>query len=89
MLGFMKCFAALSLVACFLLAPLQGQEKPAPAPASPSDRLKIVSWNVLYGFNHGRSIEEGAQWIREQHADVLALQELNGFTAESLQGTAD
>jgi endonuclease/exonuclease/phosphatase family metal-dependent hydrolase len=47
-------------------------------------KLKILNWNVLYGFNHGKSIDAGSHWIGEQAPDVLALQELNGNTAAGL-----
>ena len=35
--------------------------------------LKIVNWNVLYGFNHGKSVEKGAKWIAAQAPSVVAL----------------
>jgi exodeoxyribonuclease-3 len=35
---------------------------------------------VLYGFNHKKSIKQGANWIKKQEADVVALQELNGHS---------
>ncbi len=60
----------------------------APSCAAPTVPLKIVNWNVLYGFNHAQSIEQGAEWIARQTPDVVALQELNGNTAESLQTLA-
>ena len=44
------------------------------------ETLKIVNWNVLYGFNHKKSIKQGANWIKKQAADVVALQELNGHS---------
>ncbi len=50
--------------------------------------IKIISWNVLYSFNHGKAAEQGGDWIKDQAPDVLALQELNGNTAESLQNKA-
>ena len=46
--------------------------------AKESETLKIVNWNVLYGFNHKKSVKQGANWIKKQAADVVALQELNG-----------
>lgn len=46
--------------------------------------LKIINWNVLYGFNHGRSIGEAVQWINQQEPDVAAFQELNGIPEEKL-----
>ena len=48
--------------------------------AEKTETLKIVNWNVLYGFNHKKSIKQGANWIKKQAADVVALQELNGHS---------
>ena len=48
--------------------------------AEKTGTLKIVNWNVLYGFNHKKSIKQGANWIKKQAADVVALQELNGHS---------
>ena len=53
-----------------------------------TESVKIVNWNVLYGFNHGKKKQLGAKWISEQQPDVVALQELNGFTLESLTSLA-
>ncbi|MDD7985454.1 endonuclease/exonuclease/phosphatase family protein [Lentisphaera marina] len=47
-----------------------------------ADSLKIISYNVLYGFNHGKSIEVASQWLKEQEADFVALQEVKGFSAD-------
>lgn len=68
------------LLACSLSAP------EAPQEARP--RLRVVSWNVLYGFDHGRSVDRGVTWLQDQAPHVLALQELNGFTEERLAATA-
>ena len=46
--------------------------------AEVTETFKIVNWNVLYGFNHKKSVKQGANWIKNQAADVVALQELNG-----------
>ena len=46
--------------------------------------LRVVSWNVLYGFNHGQSVEEAGAWLGEQGANVVALQELNGISEDGL-----
>ena len=62
--------------------------KTAPQEAQKSPALKIVNWNVLYAFNHGQSVDLGVEWISEQHADVVALQELNGLTEDSLNKLA-
>ncbi|MBK1876061.1 endonuclease/exonuclease/phosphatase family protein [Pelagicoccus mobilis] len=47
--------------------------------------LKVVNWNVQYGFNHRESIEQGAHWLTTQEPDIVGLQELNGLTSESLR----
>ena len=46
--------------------------------------LKVMSYNVLYGFNHGKQIDAGAKWIASQSVDFLALQEMYKFTPERL-----
>ena len=56
--------------------------------AKESETLKIVNWNVLCGFNHKKSVKQGAKWIKKQAADVVALQELNGHTQAELEEVA-
>ncbi|MDG1891328.1 MAG: hypothetical protein P8L18_08455 [Verrucomicrobiota bacterium] len=51
---------------------------------STESSIKIVNWNVLYGFNHGQALEAGSRWIAEQAPDIVALQELNGLSVEQL-----
>ena len=48
--------------------------------AAEHSSLKLVSWNVLYGFNHQQSIAEAADWIKKEQPDIIALQELNGIS---------
>lgn len=50
--------------------------------------LKVINWNVLYSFNHGKATQQGINWIKNQKPDILAFQELNGNTAQSLQNKA-
>ena len=52
--------------------------------AAKGDTLKILNWNVLYGFNHHKSIEEASRWINAQKPDIIAFQELNGISEKSL-----
>ena len=52
--------------------------------AAKGDTLKILNWNVLYGFNHHKSIEEASRWINSQKPNIIALQELNGISEKSL-----
>lgn len=53
-----------------------------------SEQLRILNWNVLYAFNHGKSVDAGVGWIRKCSPDVVALQELNGLTEASLRTLA-
>lgn len=57
---------------------------PMPLNASTKRELKVLNWNVLYGFNHHRSIKEAGEWINKQAPNVLGLQELNGISEEKL-----
>jgi len=57
-------------------------EKSADNPPAPL--MKIMTYNVLYGFNHQKSTKEAADWINKQNPDVLALEELNGFNEKKL-----
>ena len=56
--------------------------------AEETETLKVVNWNVLYGFNHKKSVKQGANWIKKQAADVVALQELNGHNQARLEEVA-
>lgn len=49
-----------------------------------AEPLRILTYNVLYGFNHGKALEIGSKWITEQKPDIVALQELNGFKETTL-----
>jgi len=63
-------------------ATLESSEEP------PEKSMKIITYNVLYGFNHQKNMKEGAEWIKQQDPDVLALQELNGFNNQKLLNMA-
>ena len=65
----------------------RAQEQASQATAV-TEPLRVLNWNVLYAFNHGKSVDAGVQWIGDLAPDVVALQELNGLTAESLQTLA-
>ncbi|MFT7680388.1 MAG: exodeoxyribonuclease-3 [Planctomycetota bacterium] len=62
---------ALSVIACVA--------QPAETPG-----LKLINWNVLYGFNHQRSVAEACDWLESQAPDVVSLQELNGISESQL-----
>ena len=53
-----------------------------------NNTLKVLNWNVLYGFNHNKAIAQGIRWIKGQDSDVVALQELNGINENSLKNMA-
>lgn len=59
----------------------------SPFPACCED-LRIMTYNVLYGFNHGKAKGIGANWIKEKKPDILALQELNGLKQDDLEKLA-
>lgn len=83
----MKTFRFTGYAAAFLLAlcatlPLAAQsEKP----------LKIIAYNILEGMKNDTTAgkQKFAAWVRAQDPDILALQETNGFTQESLQALAE
>ena len=50
--------------------------------------MKLISYNVLYGFNHGKAVKMGSQWLKEQNADMIALQEVKGFDTQSFSKLA-
>ena len=83
-LKMMRCNS--KLITCLLLSfcsILSGASK-----TSESETMKIISYNVYYGFNHSKSEHLGKQWLAEQQADVIALQELNGYTQRKLEQVA-
>jgi len=52
-------------------------------------RLRVLSHNVWYGFS--KDLERKATWLKwvaDQDPDIVALQELNGYTAARLQEDA-
>jgi endonuclease/exonuclease/phosphatase family metal-dependent hydrolase len=58
--------------------------------AEPSEKLKIITHNVWYGFTKQPDPrhEHWRQWMNHQAPDVVALQELNGYTADELAADA-
>jgi len=47
--------------------------------------LKLISYNVYWGMRQDSTENKSkfAEWIRQQNPDILALQEMNGFTAQN------
>ena len=56
--------------------------------SSMSGDLKIMTYNVWYGFEGKKNLDVGSKWIKSQDTDVLALQELKGFNKEQLSRAA-
>jgi len=57
-----------------------------------SQKLKVLSYNILNGFDWGKDTAREANlvaWMKAQKADVIALQELCGFTEEKLSSLAE
>jgi exodeoxyribonuclease-3 len=48
--------------------------------------MKFISYNVLHGFNNDKVLEQRyIDWISKENPDVIAYQELNGYTQDSLE----
>ena len=55
------------------------------------EKIRIMSYNIFNGFNWGKDQERKERfvdWIKIQDPEILALQELCGFTQESLSALA-
>ena len=51
-------------------------------------KIKVISYNIWNGFDWGKDMqrkEKMVSWVNSQKPDVLALQELCGYTLEKLQ----
>ena len=51
-------------------------------------KIKVIAYNIMNGFDWGKDTvrqREMAEWFRSQHADVVALEEMCGFTEEKLK----
>jgi len=57
-------------------------------PSGPGDSLEIITWNTLVGFRDKSQLEGATAWLADRKPDLVALQELNGFTEESLREAA-
>lgn len=66
---------ALAIIGCLSISGLYAQEK----------TFKVLSYNVYWGMKQDTTLNKSlfAKWIKEQDADVVALQEMNGFTQQN------
>lgn len=57
--------------------------------SEPDNKLRLITHNVWNGFSEVPDQKElWIEWLNEQQPDVLALQELNGYTPEQLSEEA-
>ena len=55
------------------------------------EKIRIISYNIFNGFDWGKDAERRERfinWVKDQDPEVLAMQELNNFTKESLKELA-
>lgn len=75
---------AMLAVSCLLAAGGCGQSESAAEPV-----LRVISYNVLEGFEDAEPRREAvARWLADQKSDVVALEELNGYTKDRLREEA-
>lgn len=76
-----KTLLLILVTACFIVKGISAQEK----------TLKLISYNVYWGMKQDSTEHKSkfSQWIKQQDPDILALQEMNGFTQQELQKFAE
>lgn len=68
-------------VALLCLSAANAQHAPAP--------MKFLSYNVLHGFNNDTALmTRYVNWVKTKNPDIIAYQELNGFSQDSLEELA-
>jgi len=57
----------------------------------PGETLKLISYNVYWGMRQDSTEGKArfVEWIKSQDPDILALQEMNGFTQKALEELAE
>lgn len=51
-------------------------------------KIKVIAYNIMNGFDWGKDTarqREMAEWFQSQHSDVVALEDMCGFTEEKLK----
>ncbi len=82
---FLSILVVLPMVICLGKSDSSGAE---PMPLN-SDHFRVLTYNVFMGFRNAEKRRENAiAWIAKQQPDVVALQELNDYTEETLQDMA-
>lgn len=83
----MKEILKLAIIAVLasLIFSIQGCSSRGKDTMQESGSLKIITYNVWYGFSKVPERKEAwLEWIKDREPDVLSLQELNGYTREQL-----
>jgi endonuclease/exonuclease/phosphatase family metal-dependent hydrolase len=50
--------------------------------------LRVMTYNTWVGFDRKATLAEATEWLESKDLDILALQELKGFSGERLQEAA-
>lgn len=80
-----KTVAFLITLAFLATSPAQDTEKEPPAESN----LRVLAYNVWYGFQRVPDRKTlWLEWMKDQEADVVLLQELNGYSPEMLEEEA-
>ncbi|MCL6296182.1 endonuclease/exonuclease/phosphatase family protein [Jejuia spongiicola] len=82
-----KTFRVILILACLVVLPICKNK----CYAQDANSLKVITYNIWNGFDWGKDIDRKAKfvnWINTKKPDVLALQELCGYTQEQLQKDA-
>lgn len=55
------------------------------------DTLRVISYNILEGMKEDKknNYDNFVAWLKKHDPDILALQEVNGFTQKSLEALAE
>ena len=56
------------------------------------EKIRIISYNILNGFENGKDTEREdrlAEWVKEKDPEIVMLQELCGFNQEKLERLAE
>ena len=81
--------AALLAISGLLWAATDPATLSDPQPRPEGGLLRVISYNVLEGFkNAPQRREQVIAWLKAQGPDVVALQELNGYSEEQLLADA-
>ena len=88
----MKKYFLIALVLLIHVNTMESQSLERHWKAGNYEKVRVMSYNIFNGFDWGKDtdrINRFVDYIEEQDPEVLALQELCGFTPETLQTLAE